>query len=140
MTENNKPQAGIAANTGGIEGSATGTISPDCAAIMVYATFPNAGAAMEVGRALVEVRLAGCINILPSMTSIYPWEGRIETANEAVLIAKTIVGRSQDCMDFILARHPYDVPAILTLSVTGGFEPYLNWLRAGVMAKQVAEQ
>ena len=132
MTENNKPQVGRAE---GAEDSSASAISPDCAAIMVYATFPAIDAAMEVGRSLVEERLAGCINILPGMTSIYPWEGRIETATEAVLIAKTIAGRAGCCIDFIRARHAYDVPAIMVLPVIGGSEGYLEWLRSGVAAK-----
>ena len=125
MTENNKPQFA------GGKSSVTGALSPDCAAIMVYATFPSVDAATEVGRGLVEKRLAACVNILPAMTSIYAWEGKIETAAEAVLIAKTVAERAEDCMDFIRARHAYDVPAILALPVIGGLVAYLDWLRAG---------
>jgi periplasmic divalent cation tolerance protein len=99
---------------------------------MVYATFPSVEAAMDVGRALVEEHLAGCINILPGMTSIYVWEGKTGQASEAVLIAKTIAGRAEDCITFIRARHTYDVPAILVLPIIGGSADYLDWLRAGV--------
>ena len=87
---------------------------------------------MDVGRALVEERLAGCIEILPGVTSIFIWEGKIEEASEAVLIAKTVAGRAEDCIGFIKARHTYDVPAILVLPVIGGSADYLEWLRAGV--------
>ncbi len=141
MTENNKSHV-QGAGQGPVQGSVqrqsqanvsgTGASSPDCAAIMVYATFPSVEAAMDVGRALVEGRLAGCINILPGMTSIYVWEGKIEQASEAVLIAKSIAGRAEDCIGFIRARHTFDVPAILVLPVIGGSTDYLEWLRAGV--------
>ncbi len=133
MTENNKPHvqgAGQGRTLADVSG--TGALSPDSAAIMVYATFPSVDAAMVVGRALVEERLAGCINILPDMTSIYVWEGKIEEASETVLIAKTIAGRAEDCVTFIRARHSYGVPAILVLPVIGGSADYLEWLRAGV--------
>lgn len=87
---------------------------------------------MDVGRALVKERVAGCINIVPGMTSIYVWEGKIEEASETVLIAKTSASRAEDCIGFIRARHTYDVPAILVLPVIGGSADYLEWLRAGV--------
>ncbi len=130
MTENNKPPV---AKGGGAESSGAGEISPDCAAIMVYATFPSVEAAIEIGRGLVEKRFAACVNILPSMISIYAWEGKIESATEAVLIAKTIASQAGDCMDYIRAHHSYDVPAVLVLPVIGGSAEYLDWLRAGVL-------
>lgn len=99
--------------------------------VLVYATFPDEAAALETGRQLVEERLAGCINILPSMTSIYIWEGQTETAREVVLIAKTRGALSTLVTEFIRCRHAYQVPAILTLPVIGGSAPYLAWLRAG---------
>ncbi len=132
MTENNKPPV-ESAGCGDCSGA--GGSSPDCEVVMVYATFPSVDAASETGRALVEGRLAGCINILPGMISIYPWEGKIESTTEAVMIAKTIVSRSRECVDFIRSRHAYDIPAVLTLPVIGGSEDYLKWLRAGVAAK-----
>ena len=51
------------------------------------------------------------------------------------MIAKTLVGWSGNCMDFIRARHAYGIPAVLKLAVTGGSEDYLKWLRAGVDEK-----
>lgn len=132
MTENNKPhEQGAAQGQPQAKSSGIGALSPDCAAIMVYATFPSAEAALAVGRALIEERLAGCINILLGMTSIYAWEGKIEETSESVLIAKTIAGRAEDCIAFIRARHSYDVPAILVLPIIGGSADYLEWLRAG---------
>ena len=133
LAENNKPhEQGAVQGQPQAKSSGIGALSPDCAAIMVYATFPSVEAAMDVGRALVEGRLAGCINILPGMTSIYAWEGKIEEASEAVLIAKTIAGRAEDCIAFIRTRHAYGVPAILVLPIIGGSADYLEWLRAGV--------
>lgn len=133
MTENNKPhEQGAVQGQPQAKDSGIGASSPDCAATMVYATFPSVAAAMDVGRALVEERLASCIEILPGVTSIFIWEGKIEEASEAVLIAKTVAGRAEDCIGFIRARHTYDVPAILVLPVIGGSADYLEWLRAGV--------
>ncbi|MGQ0456632.1 MAG: divalent-cation tolerance protein CutA [Hyphomicrobium sp.] len=100
--------------------------------VVLYATFPDREAALAVGRALVEGRLAGCVNVLPAMTSVYVWKGRTETSDEAVLLAKLPAAGATAAIAFIAKRHSYDTPAILALPVTAGFQPYLDWLAAGV--------
>jgi periplasmic divalent cation tolerance protein len=96
--------------------------------VMVYTTFPDAEAAAAVGRALVGARLAACVNILPTMTSIYHWEGRCETAAEAVMLIKTRASLADAVVEAIRARHSYDVPAIVVLDIAGGAAPYLAWI------------
>lgn len=83
---------------------------------------------MEAARRLIEARLAGCINVLPAMTSVYRWEGKVETAEEAVLLAKTVPERSDDVCRDILAHHPYQTPAVLVLPVIAGAQDYLSWI------------
>ena len=102
-----------------------------CDTVLVYATFPGEPEALAAGRQLVEARLAGCINVLPGMTSVYVWQGNTQTAREAVLIAKTRRDLSDAVIAFIRAHHPYELPAILTLPVIAGNPDYLAWLRAG---------
>ncbi|MFN0218052.1 MAG: divalent-cation tolerance protein CutA [Hyphomicrobium sp.] len=106
--------------------------TPALSIVVVYATFPDRAAALAVGRALVEARLAGCINVLPAMTSVFVWKGRTETADEAVLIAKLPTAGAAAAIAFIAEHHSYDTPAILALPITMGFLPYLEWLAAGV--------
>ncbi len=98
---------------------------------MVYATYPDLGAAETAGRALVEQKLAGCINILPVMISYYIWQGRLERGEEAVLLAKTTAALAADCMRAIHAGHPNVTPALLVLPVMAGSRDYFSWLRAG---------
>lgn len=100
--------------------------------VMVYSTFASADAAIAVGREMVEARVAGCVNVLPTMTAIYVWKGETETANEAVLIAKLPAAGSARAVAFIKARHNYETPAILVIPLTGGNDEYLAWLTAGV--------
>ncbi|SFV31977.1 divalent-cation tolerance protein CutA [Hyphomicrobium facile] len=99
--------------------------------VMIYATFPDRQAAMALGRELVEQGLAGCINVLPAMTSIYVWKGETETAEEAVLIAKLARQGADRAVAHIVANHPYETPAVLVVPVVGGSSDYLNWVISG---------
>lgn len=103
---------------------------PQSAVVVVYATFPGREAALSCGRGMVEAGVAGCINVLDGMTSIYVWNGVTETADEAVLIAKVARERAQTAVDYIVANHSYQTPAILVLPVVGGSEAYMQWICA----------
>lgn len=98
--------------------------------ILIYSTFPSAQAAEIAGKALVEARLAACVNILPSMTSIYEWEGTLERAQESVMIIKTVSSLRDDVIEEAKRLHPYDTPALLVLRVDGGYRGFLEWLAA----------
>jgi periplasmic divalent cation tolerance protein len=96
--------------------------------VLVYSTFPSGEVAETMGRQLVERRLAGCVNILPGMTSIYRWEGRIARDSEAVMIIKTRASLADAVMAAVKAEHPYTNPALLVIPVEGGAARYLDWL------------
>jgi periplasmic divalent cation tolerance protein len=98
---------------------------------MIYATFPDRETAMAVGRDMVGQGLAGCVNVVPGMTSIYVWKGVTETSDEVVLIAKLAAEGAERAVAHILAHHPYETPAVLVLPVTGGSADYLAWVRGG---------
>jgi periplasmic divalent cation tolerance protein len=98
--------------------------------VLVYTTWPSAGQAESAGRRLVEQKLCACINILPGMVSVYAWEGKIERAEEAVMILKTAKGRSGALMDAIRAAHPYDTPAIIELAISAIDPRYGAWILA----------
>lgn len=99
--------------------------------VFAYITAGSRDEARRIGRALVEERLAACANILDDMTSIYRWQGAVEEASEAVLIAKT----RAELFDRLAARvrelHSYDVPCVVELKVGRGNPAYLDWLRDG---------
>ncbi len=96
-----------------------------------YITVPTSEAALTLGRILVEEKLAGCIHVLPGMTSIYAWQGKIETSAECLLLAKTSATRKDALLARVKAWHPYELPCILFLPITGGHAPYLSWLMQG---------
>lgn len=122
MAENDKPSAGA-----GVRGQ----IEPQCEVVMVYTTFPSLAAAESMGQSLITRKLAGCINILPGMVSIYAWQGTVERSEEAVLIAKTASDRAATCMSAIIAGHPYETPAVLLLPIAAGSAAYLDWILNG---------
>lgn len=101
-------------------------------AYFVYITTSSAEEAERIGSALVEERLAACVNILPGMKSIYWWEGAMETAQEAVLIAKTNDVRLAALIEKASELHSYDCPAIVALPIERGYDPYLVWIHNSV--------
>jgi periplasmic divalent cation tolerance protein len=95
----------------------------------VYITCESTRQAEEIGAALVEQRLAACANILPGMRSVYWWQGKVERAEETVLIAKTrddLVGRLTDA---VKSMHSYEVPCVVAVPIIGGNPDFLDWIR-----------
>jgi periplasmic divalent cation tolerance protein len=108
-----------------------GVLPAGCLAALVYTTFATREAAIAAGRALVEERLAGCVNIIPAMTSIFVWNGVSEVADEVVLLAKVPPEAAGACVAALKRLHTYENPALLVLPVAAGGADYLAWLRAG---------
>ena len=99
-------------------------------AVLVYITAESVEQAEGIGRALVEERLAACVNILPGMRSIYQWQGTIETAAETVLLAKTRQSLADALVARVKALHTYEVPCAVLLPITGGLPEFLSWIEA----------
>lgn len=97
-------------------------------AIIILTTYPDTGSAGKAARALVDRRLAACVNLLPEMTSVYRWEGNIESEQEYQLVIKTRHSLFNEVRNYILANHPYELPEILSIPVLGGSDHYLNWI------------
>ena len=103
-------------------------------AVFVYTTYPSIVEAEGAGRALVEQRLAACVNILPGMISHYRWQGALERAEEVVMLIKTRAALAEAVRAEIKARHSYDTPAILVLPIESVDETYLAWVMAETIA------
>ena len=91
-------------------------------------TFPADGNADALARALVDERLAACVNILPPMRSIYTWKGATEHADERQLLIKTTTHRVKELETRLKALHPYEVPEFLVIAVLEGSGDYLSWV------------
>ena len=98
--------------------------------VVVLLTAPDPETAQRIAQALVEERLAACVNVLPGVRSIYRWQGAVEQASEVLLIAKTQADRSDALAARVRALHPYELPEVVVLPVSGGSEAYLGWVVA----------
>ncbi|HPS57939.1 MAG TPA: divalent-cation tolerance protein CutA [Spirochaetota bacterium] len=94
----------------------------------VYITASSVEEAEIIGRNLVSRKLAACVNIIDSMKSIYHWEGKIETGNEVILIAKTKEALVDELTENVKALHSYKCPCIVSLKVQGGNTEFLKWI------------
>jgi periplasmic divalent cation tolerance protein len=97
-------------------------------AVLVYTTWPSIVEAERAGRAMVERRLAACVNILPGMISHYWWEGKIERAEEAVMIVKTRAALAAQVGKAVKELHSYQTPAIMVLLVESVDADYHAWI------------
>jgi periplasmic divalent cation tolerance protein len=106
-------------------------------AVVVLCTAPAAGArgrlgAEDLARTLVEEGLAACVNVLPGVRSWFRWEGRVDRADELLLVVKTTAAGAAGLRERLRELHPYEVPEVLEFRVDGGLPGYLQWLAASV--------
>lgn len=99
---------------------------------LCYVTASSKAEAQGIGRALLEKRLVACVNILDGMESHYWWEGKIETSQEAVLIAKTSGDHVDAVIATVKALHSYKVPCVVSLPLEAGNKDYLAWLASSL--------
>jgi periplasmic divalent cation tolerance protein len=107
--------------------------------IVAFSSCPNEATAQRLAQALVNERLATCVNRLPGMTSTYFWDGRLQDEAEILLIIKTTAARLAELQARLTALHPYKLPELVALPVAGGNEPYLQWVRNGVSRSERTE-
>lgn len=100
--------------------------------VTVYAVFADLAEAQAIGRAMVEERLAACVNILQPCRSIYRWEGAIETASEVPALFKTTVDGAEALIAAIAGRHSYEVPSIVAWPIATSAQGYAAWVEETV--------
>ncbi len=98
--------------------------------LFVYVTCKDRAEALQVGKAVVEARLAACANVIDGMESIYWWKGQLEVGSEAVLILNSRRDLLEDLTKKIKLEHSYEVPCVVAMHIKGGNQDYLNWLLA----------
>jgi len=103
--------------------------------IAVYITASNLKEAKKIGKILVKERLAGCVNIVPKIESIYRWKGKIEHHTESILIAKTRKVLLKDLIQTVKKHHSYTVPCINALPILEGNPDYLKWVKEETLSK-----
>ncbi|HUB88819.1 MAG TPA: divalent-cation tolerance protein CutA [Dyella sp.] len=100
--------------------------------LLCYCTCPNAESARHLADALVNERLAACVNRIPGIHSTYRWQGEVITDTEELLLIKTTASRFEALKERVLALHPYELPELIAVSVEQGHAAYLDWVRVGV--------
>lgn len=95
---------------------------------VIYCTVPNEFNANLIATTLVDENLAACVNIMPSVTSVYKWEGIVQNDNEFLLIIKTQEDKFEALEAKIKELHEYTVPEIIVLPIIKGSEEYQNWI------------
>lgn len=107
------------------------------AVVVVLCTAPAEGtgggfSVERLARTVVEEGLCACVNVVPRVRSFFRWEGRVDVADEQLLVAKTTAAAAPRLRARLAELHPYQVPEVLELAVTGGLPSYLQWLTAAV--------
>ena len=104
--------------------------APEVRVILSTAGSPEEGE--RIARALVEQKLAACVNIVPELTSIYRWQGKVETAGEVLLVIKTTAERVERAESALRAAHSYEIPEVLVFKPEFGHSEYVDWLLRSV--------
>jgi periplasmic divalent cation tolerance protein len=99
---------------------------------VVLTTTGSQEEARKIAYALVERRLAACVNIVPQIESVYRWEGKVEASTEWLLLIKTQADLFERVHDAVKELHSYDLPECVMLEIAAGSEEYLNWIAESV--------
>ena len=100
--------------------------------LLVLTTAGSEMEAQKIAQALVDRRLAACVNIVPRIQSIYRWQGNVEQTVEYLLLIKTVQAREEQVSAAISELHSYELPELITVSIEGGSAEYLKWLSDSV--------
>ncbi len=96
--------------------------------LVVLVTVPTIEEGARIGELAVKSRLAACANIIPSIDSLFWWEGKISRAHEALILFKTFDDRYNALQELITEQHPYEVPEVIAIPVALGSPQYLGWV------------
>jgi periplasmic divalent cation tolerance protein len=98
--------------------------------VVVHCSCPDLPSASRIAQALVDERLAACVQALPGIASIYRWQGTVQRADEVLLLIKTTRERVAAIEARLPHLHPYDLPELIVLEAAGGLRGYLDWVEA----------
>ena len=106
--------------------------------LLVLTNLPDRAAAERLADALIEKRLAACVNILAPCRSVYRWQGSVQHEEEHPMLIKTTAARYPALEQAIRAGHPYELPEIIAVPIEQGLAAYLDWLDAETRAETKA--
>ena len=97
-------------------------------AILIISNLPDKKSAMALAEALTDQRLAACVNILGACTSVYRWQGTVESTEEIPVLIKTQRQHFERVEQLIKLMHPYELPEVIMVPISGGLPAYLQWI------------
>jgi periplasmic divalent cation tolerance protein len=106
--------------------------------LIVFVTTASEEEAASIADTLVTERFAACVNIVPTVESIYRWEGKVTRDREALMIIKTTDERYADLERRVKELHSYSTPEVIALEIKHGSPSYLDWLRESVVRSDAA--
>jgi periplasmic divalent cation tolerance protein len=107
--------------------------------ILVISNLPDQESAEALAQAVIEQRLAACVNVLAPCTSVYRWQGKVETASEVPVLMKTTRERYGALEVAIAAHHPYELPEIIAVPLSAGLPAYLAWVASETSVETAKE-
>lgn len=96
--------------------------------IMILTTCPGSISAKKIAQDLVSEKLVACVNVVPGIQSFFAWVGKVDSANEHLLIIKTTTGNFDAVEKRIKKLHPYELPEVISVPIYSGSAEYLNWI------------
>lgn len=96
--------------------------------IIVFITTSNKKEAKKLATALIKNRLAACVNIIGGLRSLFKWQGKLDEAQEVLLIVKSKKEKFNKIAKLVKSLHSYEVPEIIAIPIASGFKPYLKWI------------
>jgi len=96
--------------------------------LLILTTCPDIPAAERIASELVDKSLAACVQLLPGMKSFFRWQGKVENADEILLLIKTVTEKYTEIENIINSLHSYEVPEIIAVPITTGLRDYLSWI------------
>jgi len=102
--------------------------------LLVMTNLPDRDVALRLAQTLIGKGVAACVNILGECSSVYRWEGEVQTEREVPVLIKTRADQYALLQQEILACHPYELPEIVAVPVVAGHKPFLDWVSAQVSA------
>ena len=96
--------------------------------LLVTTACPEQGVAIDLANKIVDAKLAACVNIVPTVISVYKWQGQKEQADESLLLIKTSQGKYSALQALIVAHHPYELPEVIAVPINSGLPDYLAWI------------
>jgi periplasmic divalent cation tolerance protein len=100
--------------------------------IIIFCTTPSADISTKIAEECIKKRIAACCNIVPGITSVYEWQGKIEKSDEQLLIIKSTEENFKALENTINSLHTYEIPEIIAVKINNGNEPYLKWINQSI--------